>query len=185
MDNHEVHFSSEKDDWQTPLWLFEFLDEIFKFDMDAAADKENRLVDVYRSKEDSILTADITGWTAFMNPPYGEPEKPCKPKCKKNKCAKRGFHTDVYIPGMIDFVKAAHRLSKQNNMFVCLVPARTDTGWFKVCWEADAIVFIHGRLKFQGASSGAPFPSCLLVFGRGLSKNEKNKLSEIGKVINL
>lgn len=157
MTDHTVHFSSEKSNWRTPAWLFEFLDEIFGFDLDACADDENHLLDVYCSEEYSILTADITHRTAFMNPPYGR--------------------------GIGDFIDAAHRLSKQNNRFVCLVPARTETKWFQTCWQADAIVFLRGRLKFQGAKSGAPFPSCLVIFGRGLSKIEQEKLNEIGKVV--
>lgn len=183
MTDHSVHFSSEKSNWRTPFWLFEFLDEIFGFDMDACANDENHLLDVYCSEEYSILTADITHRTAFMNPPYGDAEKPCGKNCKKQKCEKRGYHTDVYIPGIGDFIDAAHRLSKQNNRFVCLVPARTETKWFQTCWKADAIVFLRGRLTFQGAKSGAPFPSCLVVFGRGLSKVERYILSEIGKVV--
>lgn len=63
---------------------------------------------------------------------------------------------------------------------VCLVPARTDTQW----WQDNApkarlIVFIKGRLRFEGAEHGAPFPSAFMVFG-ALSDKQKSKLCNYG-----
>ena len=37
----KVLFSSEKMDWETPCWLFKTLDEIFGFELDAAAGANN------------------------------------------------------------------------------------------------------------------------------------------------
>jgi hypothetical protein len=97
------------------------------------------------------------GGTAWANPPYGR-------------------SIGKWI------TKALDEASK-GNPSVVLVPSRTDTKWFQDMWRADALIFIKGRLKFQGATSSAPFPSVLAVFGRGLSKGEIDVLSEIGKVI--
>jgi hypothetical protein len=56
---------------------------------------------------------------------------------------------------------------------VALVPARTDTRWFhEYVWDSEtdmpkryvSVRFVKGRLKFGGATSGAPFPSMVVVF---------------------
>jgi hypothetical protein len=49
---------------------------------------------------------------------------------------------------------------------VFLLPARTDTRWFHelVLPFASEIRFVRGRLKFGNATTGAPFPSMIVVF---------------------
>ena len=49
-----------------------------------------------------------------------------------------------------------------------LIPARTDTKAFHdYIYHKAEIRFIRGRLKFGGAKNSAPFPSMVVVFGRG------------------
>lgn len=46
-----------------------------------------------------------------------------------------------------------------------LVPSRTDTRWWhNYAMKASEIRFIRGRLKFGQAKTGAPFPSCVVIF---------------------
>ena len=48
---------------------------------------------------------------------------------------------------------------------VLLVPSRTCTAWWhNFAMKATEIRFIRGRLKFGGAKTGAPFPSCVVIF---------------------
>jgi site-specific DNA-methyltransferase (adenine-specific) len=56
-------------------------------------------------------------------------------------------------------------------MAVYLIPARTDTRWFHqiVLPHAKEIRFIRGRLKFGGATNGAPFPSMVVIFDKATS----------------
>lgn len=50
---------------------------------------------------------------------------------------------------------------------IALVPARTDTNWFRLCWTtAQRVCFIHGRLSFLGAEHPAPFPSALVLWSQ-------------------
>lgn len=49
---------------------------------------------------------------------------------------------------------------------VCLLPARTDTGWFHDYCMKGKIEYIRGRLKFGNAKNSAPFPSMLVTFGK-------------------
>lgn len=46
---------------------------------------------------------------------------------------------------------------------VLLVPARTDTRWFKDLYEFGcSFLFVNGRLKFGGSMNSAPFPSVFI-----------------------
>lgn len=48
---------------------------------------------------------------------------------------------------------------------VLLVPSRTDTRWWhSYAMKAKEIRFIKGRLRFNGAKNGAPFPSAIVIF---------------------
>lgn len=49
---------------------------------------------------------------------------------------------------------------------VCLLPARTDTRWWKdYVLNASELRFITGRIRFGDAKTGAPFPSVIAIFG--------------------
>jgi phage N-6-adenine-methyltransferase len=64
--------SGGKQDWQTPLWLFRYLDDRYRFELDAAASKENALCSRFYTKEDNAL---IQPWcrSTFCNPPWKNP----------------------------------------------------------------------------------------------------------------
>ena len=51
----DVAQRSEKENWQTPLWLFQGLDSYFDFDVDVCADENNALCQRYFTKEDNCL----------------------------------------------------------------------------------------------------------------------------------
>lgn len=82
------------------------------------------------------LFCSWTGRRVFCNPPYG-------PEIRK--WIERGFDAELAV---------------------YLIPARTDTRWFHelVIPRATEIRFIKGRLKFGDATTGAPFPSMLVIF---------------------
>jgi hypothetical protein len=48
---------------------------------------------------------------------------------------------------------------------VCLIPARTDTGWWWDYARRGEVRFLHSRVRFGGQKSGAPFPSAVVRFG--------------------
>jgi len=135
-------FTSDKDDWQTPLDLFELLSDYYNFDCDVCADDNNALCENYFTKENSCLTADWYGMN-FMNPPYGR--------------------------DIIKFVsKAHHQYDMLGNVTIGLLPARTDTKWFhNYIYDQAEIIFIKGRLKFRGGKllQPAPFPSMIVGWG--------------------
>ena len=67
-----------------------------------------------------------------------------------------------YGPAIPDWL--AH--GKDAALAVYLLPARTDTKWFhEHCLRyAREIRFLRGRLKFGGSTSGAPFPSMVVIY---------------------
>lgn len=129
--------SSLTDNWATPQAVFDKLNEEFGFTLDVCASKENHKCEHYFTKEDDALKQEWKG-VCWMNPPYGD------------------------IIG--DFVKKAYESALAGAVVVCLVPARTDTKWWQICWKASEIRFVVGRLKFGDSNQSAPFPSAIVVF---------------------
>jgi len=167
MDN-AVMFSSEKKDYGTPSEIYRALEAEFGFTLDVCANEWNAKCDRYIDEEIDSFTQSWAGEKCFMNPPYGDPEYPCKPNCKKKKCRDRGYHIDTYIPGAKDWVKKAYDESRKGALVVCLLAARTDTIWFHRYCEpllTKGLVRFHkGRITFEGAKDPAPFPSMFVIF---------------------
>lgn len=60
------------------------------------------------------------------------------------------------------------------SVVVCLIPARTGTGWWhRYFTRADEIRFLKGRLRFGNAKSGASFPSAIVVFRPGTCQKKE------------
>jgi phage N-6-adenine-methyltransferase len=59
-----------KDEWQTPRWLFDILNAIFQFTVDAAASADNALLPRYW---DDALRQDWSQENVWCNPPYSRP----------------------------------------------------------------------------------------------------------------
>ena len=157
-------FSSATDLWSTPKDFFDSLKNKFSFTVDVCASPENAKCEYYYTKDIDGLAQKWVG-VCWMNPPYGDPEFPCKKNCKKKKCAERGYHNEQYIPGIKDWVKKAYESAINGAIVVGLLPARTDTQWFHdYIYGKAEIRFIKGRLKFGGCKNSAPFPSMLVIW---------------------
>ena len=89
------------------------------------------------SHEDGL--ARPWGTSTFVNPPYG---------------------------GEIGkWTRKAREESLLGKIIVMLIPSRTDTRWWHDdIMKADEIRFVKGRLRFGNATTGAPFPSAVVVF---------------------
>lgn len=152
---NEVHFSSKSNEWHTPDWLYKQLDDEFHFDLDAASTDENAKCPKHFTEKDDALGQDwaAAGKTVWLNPPYGR------------------------LIGK--FVKKAYEESLKGLIVVLLIPARPDTKWWHAYCAKGEVRFVKGRLKFVNPTfptyredgnfklSPAPFPSAIVVFGRG------------------
>lgn len=131
-------FSHKSDEWETPQWLFDNLNEGFHFDLDVCATDENTKCAEWYTEEADGLKQDWGVATVWCNPPYSQ----CEAWCKK-----------VY----------EHYLN--GGVGVMLLPVRTDTRWFHdYVWGKAEIIFIRGRLRFGGSTQNAPFPSMVVVY---------------------
>ena len=141
MSNTKVHFSSATNEWATPVSLYRWIGQIYRFTLDPCCTVATaKCATFYTSAEDG-LSKSWGQHTVFMNPPYG------------NDIGK--------------WVKKAFEESNKGATVVCLIPARTDTSWwYKYCTLAARVMFITGRVHFiQGEKqAAAPFPSCFVVF---------------------
>ena len=136
-------FSRKSDEWRTPQWLFDTLNDLFHFDIDVACTDDNAKVDHYFTVDEDGLTQPWVG-TCWMNPPYSQVEL---------------------------WMKKAWEKSQKGATVVCLVPSRTDTYWWSRYADKGDYFFIEGRLKFNDAKQCAPFPSAIIVFnGKNYSR---------------
>lgn len=141
--NKDLHFSSATGDWATPQDFFDEVNRQFNFASDVAASEANAKCDLFYDGSEGldglVETWGINGGPAWCNPPYG-----------------RGI--GVWINKAI-----VEKLNRHPS--VLLVPARTDTKWFRLAFEnAAKLWFVPGRLKFGGCKDAAPFPSALFYF---------------------
>lgn len=124
--------------------MFNELNELCDFDLDAAAHPDNTLCGNYLTEVDDTLSIEEwPGERIWLNPPYGR---------------------DVG-----KFVAEAREQSETyGKRVVVLIFARTDTKWWQDhAMKADVVFLIRGRLKFHkgsGQKNAAPAPSALLVF---------------------
>jgi len=99
--------------------------------------------------------ASAPGRLVYVNPPYGRALAAWAKELERQEALRQGR-----LP------TPAGNLAYGNKAMVALVPARTDTLWFRDAVRlAHAVIFLKGRLRFLGADAGAPFPSALIYYG--------------------
>lgn len=143
----DVHYSTGKDDWETPQKLFDVLDAEFNFTLDAAAWSDNSKTDMFYNEHDDAIDNKWFG-NVWCNPPYS-----------------RGINKK--------FIKKAHDefMCGNTDLVVMLLPARTDTiAFHEYIYGKAEIRFIKGRLKFEingvPSKNAAPFPSMVVIYRR-------------------
>lgn len=136
--NTAPHFSSATDQWATPRDFFALLDATYRFELDVCADAGNATCRRYFNEQDDGLRQEWAPNRCWMNPPYGRE--------------------------IGRWMRKAMEESRKGATVVCLVPARTDTAWWHDYAMKGEVTFLRGRLKFGNATSGAPFPSAVVVF---------------------
>ena len=134
-----VHYSAKRPDWATPPELFATWDREFGFTLDAAALPHNAKCARFFTPDDDGLAQDWGRETVWVNPPYGRE--------------------------IASWMRKAFLSAKYGATVVLLIPARTDTAWWhKYVMPHAEIRFLRGRIRFVGATAGAPFPCALVIF---------------------
>lgn len=143
-------FSSKKQDWETPQWLFDELNKEFHFTVDVASNTHNHKCKRYFIENENGLVQDWSKEIVWCNPPYDRE--------------------------ISNWVKKA---SESNTTVVMLLPARTDTKWFhKYIYNKAEVRFLKGRLKFGESKNSAPFPSMIVIFKEEKNENTSNRSTE-------
>ena len=130
--------AASSSEWETPWPLFRAIDQEFRFTIDAAASASNHKCDTYLTIEDDALKVDLVDQCVWVNPPYG--------------------NLKAWA------VKFA-AWSMLGSTVVALLPANTDTEWFRACWFwSHEIRFLAGRVSFVGSRSGNTGGSMLVIY---------------------
>ncbi len=136
----EVMTSSKDMTWATPQDWFKYLNLEFKFTLDPCCYPETAKCKKFYTPDDDGLSKSWENERVYMNPPYGS-----------------------QINQWME--KAYHEAKNNGALVVCFVPARVDTQWWhNFAAKATDIRFPIGRVKFEGATSPAPFPIAVVIF---------------------
>ena len=149
--------SSKSNEWITPQWLFDKLNNEFNFTLDPCSNNGNAKCKKYFTIKEDGLKQDWSRDVVFMNPPYGG-------------------NTDRWI-------KKAWSESLKGSIVVCLIVSSTDRSyWHNYIFPyASQIRFVRGRLKFSSADSTAPFASAVVIFD-GRNKYDRNLIYYLDSV---
>ena len=131
---------NQKCEWSTDQEVFDYLNTRFgPFQVDVCALPENAKCSRFFTPEVDGLDQNWAPGPVWMNPPYGR--------------------------AITEWMHKAYTESLSGVRVVCLLPARTDTGWWHDFAMKGELYLIRRRLKFGGAKQCAPFPSAVSVLG--------------------
>ncbi len=130
-------FTSSRDDWETPQYLFDALNAEFRFEIDVCAVASNAKCKKYFSPDLDGLSQKWTG-VCWCNPPYGST--------------------------ISCWVEKAFYEAQKGATVVLILPVRSDTKWWQKYVMRGEIRFFAGRLKFGSSKNSAPFPSAVVIF---------------------
>ena len=146
-----VHASSKSEEHYTPPEILAYIIELLgEIDLDPCSNSTTKPVVPASTHYTKAENGLIRSWygRVYCNPPYGR---------------SIGLWIDRAI---------YHYVEGLCEQIVLLVPARTDTRWFRQLAPYPKC-FLQGRLKFSGAKSGAPFPSAVVYMGPRLERFQK------------
>lgn len=142
------------DEQSTPDYLFNQLDALYgPFDLDAAASEYNHKCEAYYDQRHDAMQVPVwNGTRIWLNPPY----------------SKRSVKTGSY--GLRAWIKKAQEQAFLGKRVVMLLPSDTSTSWWHDyiepvrAYDHDAVTFLRGRVKFNGAGNSAKFANAVVVF---------------------
>lgn len=152
---NKIHFSNNKNDWETPDIVFGPLNDEFNFVLDVCANAKNSKCDLWLSEETDALTVDWSRYLTNIGQPNGYVW--CNPPYNN----------------MTGWAKKVREEAEKGVNIVTLTAARVNTRWFKELYLSDTdlvyvpvcqLRFLQPKITFVGATNTAPFPSCVGIF---------------------
>lgn len=203
MNNHQlINQTSKKTEWYTDPEILAAARRLMgTIDLDpassAAANKHVQATR-YFTQPDFVIVDELTGtintvntklpvrgyshrggvkmvWhgRVWLNHPFGQPEKACKPGCTKKGCIERGWHTATDLPGSEDWINhlIGSYIQGITTEAVCLCFSATSEAWFQPL-KCFPQIHISPRLnyfdpdgnKVKGVTKG----SCLTYLGKNV-----------------
>ncbi len=126
----------ERDDWQTPQWLFNIINAQYDFTFDCCAEENNSKCETYSENFlDDFSIANVTSW---MNPPFSKAE--------------------AMFDHFFETIKRGVCIYRCDNMETKI--------WQDIILKHATWVFIpKGRISYEGKiGKGSRFPSALIGF---------------------
>lgn len=145
--------SSNDQTWETPKYLFDWLNDIFHFTIDLASFETcytAKTIGKCITPQQDSLKQSWNGQIGFLNPPYG-----------------RELHK------WVEKACAEVKKATKPTMIIMLIPSRTDTSYWHdyIFPTAKEIWFLKGRVRFGDGTKPAPFPSAIVVFSNEKTYN--------------
>lgn len=136
---------ADGDERETPQWLFEKLDDIFRFTLDVAATAKNKKTKRFFSKSQDALERDWNGH-CFMNPPFSRLAEFCHKACE----------------GVLR--------NERTIVVVGIVPYDPSTWWWEnyIVHGPALVIPVPFRVSFvpppKGKPGSNPFPTAIIVW---------------------
>lgn len=126
----------DRDEWQTPQWLFDKLNEQYDFEYDCCAGEDNAKTILYSTSD--FLDVTICNYRCWMNPPFS----------KAKEILKHFFNV----------VECGVAIYRCDNMEWSM--------WQEIIFKKASWIFIpKGRIHYEGINGkGCRFPSALIGF---------------------
>jgi len=165
----QYHYSETEpsDEYGTPKWVFDPLNEVFEFDLDAAATPENTLCDAYYGFIVNGLRESWEGFTVFNNPPFSE-----------------GQYGKWVQKASLEFLNNSVTTAQ-------VLPFNPETKAFSGVWDsAHYLILPRKRIGFLDSDgkilSGNKFFSCVAIYTyHTLTEDEIETLLPVGRVLDL
>ena len=120
---------NQSDEWETPQWLFDALNAEVGLNYDAAANQHNAKCASWTSDVEGAEWNANSQWRVFCNPPYSIIGR---------------FINVAFVSG---------------NLWVLLLPVRTDNDWFRYLIESHNVTIRYFRKRVAFVSDGVPMKS--------------------------
>ena len=134
--NNGTGNNTERDEWETPQWLFNELNKQYNFQLDCCATAENKKCMVHTDNFLDLKTINVVAW---MNPPFSK--------------ATRMFQH------FLEIVTCGVAIYRSDNL-------ETRIYQNLILKKANWIHIIKGRINYEGMKGkGARFPSILIGKG--------------------
>lgn len=170
--NVSTRGGAHNDVWATPDWLWRPLDELLRFELDAAADKRNAKCRRFYDERANGLVQPWDAASVWINSPYGRKDSPTEAWVRKARAtaAELGNRVTALLPVKADTTWWHDAVWGSNRVVTSAVLGEPIAGrWYRLRerWGFVEVLELRGRVNFGGAAGPGWFASAVVVFNAG------------------